>query len=99
LGACFIGSLWMGACSPKISSKLANAGKPLDYDAPVVVLGLSDGVPDDATFIGDVKVGDSGFSTDCSYETVIDLAKLEARKAGGNIVKITKHKTPDLLST
>ncbi len=89
----------IAACSPKISSRLTNTSQPLPYDAPVAVLGLADRVPEGATLVGDLKVGDSGFSTDCSYETVIDAARLEARKSGGNIVKVTKHKKPDLWST
>lgn len=87
------------SCSPKIASKLVSTSQPLAYDAPVIVLGLADQPPKTARLLGDLKVGDSGFSTDCSYETVIDAARLEARKAGGNVVKITKHKTPDFLST
>jgi len=97
---CLIFGLFLiSACSPKISSKLTNAARPLDYDMPVIVLGLDAEVPKAATRVGDLKIGDSGFSTDCSYETVINAAKLEARKAGGNVVKITKHRTPDFLST
>ncbi len=94
-----LGLFLISACSPKISSKLTNSSKLLDYDMPVIVLGLDAEVPKAAILVGSLKIGDSGFSTDCSYETVIDAAKLEARKAGGNVVKITKHRTPDFLST
>jgi len=41
--------------------------------------------------LGKIKIGDTGFSTDCSYEKAIEIAELEARKVGGNAVKITKH--------
>lgn len=50
-------------------------------------------------FLGEVKIGDTGFSTNCDYETVIDAAKLEARKVGGNAIKIVSHQNPDFVSS
>jgi len=41
---------------------------------------LEEKEPDNAEFLGHVKIGDTGFSTNCSYATIIDDAKLEARK-------------------
>lgn len=49
--------------------------------------------------IGKVEIKDSGFSKNCDYEMVRDLAKKEALKLGGNCLVITDHKQPDLGST
>jgi hypothetical protein len=71
----------------------------LDYNASVLVLGLEDPVPLGAKPGGTVKVGDSGLSTNCGYEVVIEKAREEARKAGCNIVKITDHNPPGFSSS
>jgi hypothetical protein len=63
------------------------------------VLGIEEKIPSNAEKLGTIKVGDSGFSVDCNYATVLDKAKTESRKVGGNVLKITKHKGPDLWSS
>jgi hypothetical protein len=56
-------------------------------------------VPPNAEKLGTVKIEDPGFSTNCNYATVIDMAKIEARKVGGNAIKITQHTRPDFFSS
>jgi len=55
--------------------------------------------PKESECIGQVKIGDTGFSTNCSYEIAIESAKLEARKVGGNAIKIIEHKSPTALGS
>jgi hypothetical protein len=87
------------SCSPRISTSLSKSYPPLDYKQEVFVFGVNDDAPSHSEVLGQVKVGDSGFSTKCNYEVVMDQAKLEARKVGGNAIKIIKHKKPNLWST
>ncbi|WP_136466305.1 hypothetical protein [Flagellimonas onchidii] len=87
------------ACSPKISSAIIKDYDALKYDQKVVVLELNQKQPVNAEVLGHVKIRDTGFSTKCNYDIVLDKAKLEARRVGGNTIKITKHKKPDLWST
>jgi len=87
--------LVLSSCSPKISTSISKNYPPLDYREDVRVYDLQEAVPANAEKIGVVKIGDTGFSTDCSWEVVLDKAKVEARKAGGNAIKITKHKMPN----
>lgn len=87
------------SCSSKVSTSIKKSYKPLDYTQEVVVIGLSQEVPDNAEVIGRVMVGDTGFSIKCDFYTVVERAKIEARKVGGNAIKITVHKKPDLLSS
>lgn len=89
----------LSACNPKISTSIIKSYPMLDYQENVMVIGLEQQVPDSAEVIGRVKVGDSGFSTNCNYDLVIDKAKLEARKAGGNAIKITKHTPPSIMGS
>ena len=94
-----IGSIFIFcSCGPKISKTLTTNYSALDYREKVVILGLSDEMPQ-GEILGEVKSGDTGFSTKCSYERVLSRLEDEARKAGGNVLKITKHKTPDFWSS
>jgi len=89
----------LSSCSPRISTSLIKSYPALDYQQEVIVMGIQQQVPDDSEVIGQVKIGDSGMSTNCGYDMVIDKAKLEARKAGGNAIKIIKHTPPNMGST
>lgn len=86
--------LILNACTPKISTTISKNYSALDYREEVTVLGIHDHVPADSEELGVVKIGDSGFSTDCGWDIVIDKAKIEARKVGGNAIKITNHIPP-----
>ena len=89
----------ISSCAPRVVTRLKKTYPVLKYNEKVIVYTLEQEAPVDAEVIGQVNVGDSGFSTDCSYDVVLNLAKLEARKAGGNAIKITSHKTPNFWST
>lgn len=87
-------------CSATVSTTIVKKYDPLDYRQEVYVVGLHQSIlVGQAQELGEIKIGDSGFSTDCDYETVIEKAKNEARKIGGNVVKITDHRFPSALST
>ena len=66
----------------------------MDYKQDVLVIGINEAEPENAEILGTVKVGESGFTTQCTYDIVIENAKLEARKVGGNAIKIIRHKPP-----
>jgi hypothetical protein len=85
----------MVGCSPKVTTRLATNAAPLDYKQEVFVIGLTEEAPADAVELGTVKIGDNGFSTNCGWDVVIEQAKMEARKAGGNVLKITSHIPPN----
>lgn len=87
-------------CNPKISTNISKSYPTSVSDTDVVVIGLEQPVPEDAEVLGSVKIGGTGFTNNCDYPTVLEVAKLEARKVGGNAIKITEHKLPNpLLST
>jgi hypothetical protein len=88
--------LVLDACAPKVTTSVSKKYPMLDYREEVSVFGLHDSIPANTEIFGTVKVGNSGFSTDCSLETVIDKAKIAARKVGGNAIKITKHSPPSV---
>lgn len=87
------------SCNPKISTSISRSYPPLDYKQDILVIGLDQSEPDNSEVLGQVKIGDTGFSTKCSYDIVIDKAKLEARKAGGNAIKIIEHTPPFVMGS
>lgn len=84
------------ACGPKILTSISKSYPVLDYREEVRFFGLNDPLPASVEKIGVVKIGDSGFTTDCQFASVVDKAKLEARKVGGNAIKIIEHKLPGM---
>jgi len=95
--ALIIGSILLWGCGPtKKITVTPNTQQSLSYDEMVYVLGLDAPFPEKYKVLGTIKIGDSGFTTDCGYEKVIEMAELEARKIGANGVKIIEHKQPNI---
>lgn len=86
------------SCNPRITSSLYN-----NYLAPeceeVIVINVDEVDPETCCLLGKVKVDDTGFSINCDYERVIALAKTEAKKIGGNALKIIKHTKPSFFGS
>ena len=87
------------SCSPKVSKTITTSYAPLDYKEEVMAIDLQTPIPDGAENMGTIKIGDSGLSSNCDYDTVLELAKTEARKVGGNAIKITEHKPPSAMGS
>lgn len=78
------------ACSPKVGTNLAKNYSPLINKEKVLVIGITEYIPLGAEVLGTVKISDSGFSTHCGWEIVLEKAKSEARKTSGNVLKINR---------
>ncbi len=88
------------ACSPKIRTHLTNTSfAPIASKEDIILLDEKDKVPENSVLIGDLKIGDSGFSTDCSYQTVIENAINTAKNSGANIIQLIEIKEPNFAST
>jgi hypothetical protein len=86
------------ACAPKPRSRVSQSFAPLPEQATVVVFEEKD------TFdlrggveVGQIRVGDSGFSLDCDYATVLNVVRQEALRMGANVLKIKRHRKPSIL--
>lgn len=84
----------LSSCSPKISTNLSKSYPPLDYKQEIAVIELDQAEPTGSEVLGQVRIGDSGFTANSGYNVVLDKAKMEARKAGGNAIKIIEHQQP-----
>jgi hypothetical protein len=89
----------LSSCSARITTSIQKIHEPIPRTEEVKVMNSLTEVPQGAELLGKVDVGDSGFTTNCSYDTVLNAAILEARKAGGNAICITDHLTPDFHSS
>lgn len=91
--------LVVSGCNPKVQSRFSVSYPTLDYDEDVVVLAKGTELPKGSEKLGFGKIGDTGFSTNCSYQTVVQKAIFEARKAGGNTIVITEHLEPSVMGS
>lgn len=90
------------SCGPRVKTTLIErADEPyaLEATGTIGILGVADPIPAGAVVLGSVKVGDTGFSTDCGWERVLAEARLAARNAGGNVLKLTVHEPPGFASS
>ena len=90
----------LSSCSPKIKSNLVtNNAQPLDSNTEVLIIKQQETIPEKSVLVGDLKIGDTGFSTDCGYTKVVEDAKETARKSGANLIFLTEVKEPNFGSS
>lgn len=88
------------SCATSISTKLVNKNyQKLNDEIQMIVLEKGDVLPNNSEFIGDIKIGDSGFTTDCGYNKVVSDATNSAKSAGANIIQIIEVKKPSVLGS
>ena len=88
------------SCAPRISNKLINKNyQPFNEDTKIYVLEQNEELPSNSELIGDIKIGDSWFTTDCGYNKVISEATNIAKNSGANIVKLIEVKKPSALGS
>ena len=87
------------SCSPKITSNFINPQPKLAIDEKVALLDIEHKLPENIVKVGELRFQDSGFSTDCSFNSLMNKARIEARKNGANVVKVIDKKKPDLWSS
>lgn len=88
------------SCATSVSTKFSESSYAALNDRDTVyVLEKTETLPANSLFIGDVKIGDSGFTTDCGYAKIMDDATATARKSGANIIKIVELKDPSPLGS
>lgn len=92
-------SLLLLSCGASIKSNFSEQLKPLTIEDKVAFLDIQNKLPENAKKIGSAKFGDSGFSTNCDFNTNLIAARKLARTNGANIVKVTEKSTPDLWSS
>lgn len=82
------------SCAPKITTNVFKTYPPIDYRQKIIVFENGADRLQKAEVLGSVNIGDNGYLRDCNYEYVLDLAKIESRKAGGNALRVIQHISP-----
>ncbi|MCG8329157.1 MAG: DUF2846 domain-containing protein [Chitinophagales bacterium] len=92
--------LFLQSCASTVNSKMLSSAYPaINKDQQVFFLQHSEEVPENSILVGNLKVGDSGFAVNCSYETAVEKASMEARNCGANIILVTEVKEPSIKNT
>lgn len=94
-----ISTFLLVSCGASIKSNFTEQLKPLTIENKVAFLDLENKLPENVKKIGEAKFGDTGFSTDCGFNTNLISARKLARTNGANIVKVIEKSTPDLWSS
>lgn len=86
------------SCAHKITRSGYEAKKTEHADCPVTIKKFYT-VPDSAKKVGEVKLGDSGFSTACNEDAAIKILKAEACALNANLVVIVEESRPSIMSS
>jgi hypothetical protein len=96
---CTLIMLFLFSCAPQIITNIYQSYPTLAYWKDVAVYDMTQEIPENAQELGVVKATDSGFTSKCNYDYMLYKVVIEARKVGGNLVKIMEHKKPDFWSS
>jgi hypothetical protein len=89
----------MSSCNPLVRNSITQVYPQTKQPSEIKVLELGSPEPLQAEKIGSIAVEEGGFTTNCSYEVVLQYARVEAARSGGDMIRITDHKTPNFWST
>lgn len=87
------------SCTPKVVLTKVQEYPSLPQEDTVLIVNEGEKIPVAAKLIGHVAVLDKGFTIRCKYKQVLKIAKEETRKAGGDILQITDHQLPGIVSS
>jgi hypothetical protein len=87
---------FFSACSPHIARNIQKSYPSLEYSVDIKVIKINETITFSYEKLGTITLGDAGLTgkSRCTYEALLELAKEEARKVGGNAIKITESIPP-----
>lgn len=92
-------SLLLSACGPSTYVRKDHTFDSLPPTCCPLLLGIDDAVPADVLLVGEVRYGENGFSTDCSYAENMERVRQQACGLGADVVQITAQNFPNFVST
>jgi S1-C subfamily serine protease len=88
------------SCAPAVTyTELGPAAPAKGIADPIPVYFDDTDIPPGFTVAGELRIGDTGFSTGCDLDAVIGIAKDRARKVGADAVYVARVVRPDFSST
>lgn len=91
--------LFITGCAPSVYTNIQKSYPARIEGSTVLVYDITDSLPEPAELLGSISIQDSGFSVNCNYEAVMQRAKDETNKIGGNGLRLLLHKEPSLASS
>ncbi|WP_159155597.1 hypothetical protein [Empedobacter brevis] len=91
--------LLFSSCGSSISTKLVNQNINELENKEVLVIYNKEDLPSKSVLLGRIKIGDTGFSTECSKGEVMNNAIQQVKKNNGNILLIDEIKEPSYSSS
>ena len=87
---------FFSSCSVHIARNIQTQYPALDSTAEVRVIPIDESIPFQYEELGTITLGDAGATSKskCTYEALLALAIEEAKKVGGNAIKITESIPP-----
>ena len=87
---------FFSACSPLVVKSINKEYSALDNSANIKVINVGETIPFRYEELGSIKLGDAGMTgkSKCTYEALLTIAINEAKKIGGNAIKIVEHIPP-----
>jgi hypothetical protein len=85
----------MSACSPIITTEIYKSYPPNSYDS-ITVYELGQKIEYKYEDLGTFKIENGDMAKLSKYDKIIDFAKNEAKKIGGNAIKIIEHVKPTI---
>jgi hypothetical protein len=91
-------AVFFSACSPHIATSVSKKYPALDNSAKVKVVNTGESIPFKYIELGSIRLGDAGMTgkSKCTYEALLALAMEEAKKTGGDAIKIVEHIPPHI---
>jgi hypothetical protein len=88
------------SCGPTINYTRKNSlNIKKTENCEIYVYNTNQSIPFPNINLGEIKFGDTGLSTDCGFETIINIAKKKACEEGADAIQLVEIKTPDGWST
>lgn len=88
-----VASLFLASCSPKVVTEVMNTYPNVMPADSVHVFELGDRVPNSAEMLGRISIKGQG-PAHCEYDKILEIAKQETGKIGGNGFVLTRHIWP-----
>ncbi|MFN2375996.1 MAG: hypothetical protein ABR538_05640 [Candidatus Binatia bacterium] len=92
-------SVLLSACGPSTYVRRDHEFASLPPACCPLLLGMNDAVPPGVLLVGEVRYGETGFSTDCSYAENMERIRQQACGLGADVVHITAQNFPNFVST
>lgn len=99
LGIAAAASVLLAACGPSTYVRKDHEFASLPPTCCPLLLGRNDAVPPGVLLVGEVRYGETGFSTDCSYAENMERIRQQACGLGADVVQITAQNFPNFVST